>query len=179
MFSSVARSSVCSLTMPASVSRSDGCLRPDRLFDTIIPPELLLLSGFLPEILAIDDAPLWLFRRKSLNLLVPSGISKLSGLNPCRNCRSVPRCGELRRGRARPRTTPMSASRTPSETKPPRMEPLARLPLFYALKDKRALVSGTNAGAVWKVELLSATGARVEVYAEAPSDDLIALSKDA
>lgn len=72
----------------------------------------------------------------------------------------------------------MSAPRTPSETKPPRMEPLARLPLFYALGGKRALVAGTNAGAVWKVELLSATGARVEVYAKTPSEDLLALMSD-
>lgn len=72
----------------------------------------------------------------------------------------------------------MSAPRTPSETKPPRMEPLARLPLFFALGGKRALVSGTNAGAVWKAELLSAAGARVEVYAPTPSEDLLALSND-
>jgi uroporphyrin-III C-methyltransferase/precorrin-2 dehydrogenase/sirohydrochlorin ferrochelatase len=68
--------------------------------------------------------------------------------------------------------------RKPSETKPPRMEPLARLPLFFALEGKRALVSGTNAGAVWKVELLSATGAQVQVFAETPSEELLALAGD-
>jgi uroporphyrin-III C-methyltransferase/precorrin-2 dehydrogenase/sirohydrochlorin ferrochelatase len=58
------------------------------------------------------------------------------------------------------------------------MEPLARLPLFFALDGKRALVSGTNPGAVWKAELLSATGAKVDVFAETPSDDLLALAVD-
>lgn len=72
----------------------------------------------------------------------------------------------------------MNQPRTPSEAKLPRMEPLARLPLFYALDGKHALVAGTNAGAVWKVELLSATGARVEVFAEKPSQDLLALAND-
>jgi uroporphyrin-III C-methyltransferase/precorrin-2 dehydrogenase/sirohydrochlorin ferrochelatase len=58
------------------------------------------------------------------------------------------------------------------------MEPLSRLPLFFALEGKRALVSGTNAGAVWKVELLSATGALVQVFAAEPSEELLALAKD-
>jgi uroporphyrin-III C-methyltransferase/precorrin-2 dehydrogenase/sirohydrochlorin ferrochelatase len=58
------------------------------------------------------------------------------------------------------------------------MEPLARLPLFFALEGKRALIAGTNAGAVWKAELLSATGALVQVFAETPSDDLLALAGD-
>src|SRR5581483_6891738 len=68
--------------------------------------------------------------------------------------------------------------RKPSETKPPRMEPLARLPLFFAHEGKRALVSGPNAGAVWKVELLSATGALVQVFADTPSEELLALAND-
>lgn len=66
--------------------------------------------------------------------------------------------------------------RVPLEAKPPRMEPLARLPVFYALGGKRALVAGTNAGALWKVELLSAAGAQVQVYAAKPSKDLLALA---
>lgn len=57
----------------------------------------------------------------------------------------------------------MKLARTPSEAKPPRMEPLARLPLFFALEGKRAVVAGGNAGVAWKVELLSAAGASVEV----------------
>jgi uroporphyrin-III C-methyltransferase/precorrin-2 dehydrogenase/sirohydrochlorin ferrochelatase len=41
------------------------------------------------------------------------------------------------------------------------MDPLARLPVFLALKDKRALLAGGSAAAAWKAELLSAAGARV------------------
>jgi len=72
----------------------------------------------------------------------------------------------------------MNEPRKPSEAKPPRMEPLSRLPLFFALDGKRALVAGTNAGAVWKAELLSATGALVQVFAEKPSEELLALAND-
>jgi uroporphyrin-III C-methyltransferase/precorrin-2 dehydrogenase/sirohydrochlorin ferrochelatase len=72
----------------------------------------------------------------------------------------------------------MTELRKPAEAKPPRMEPLARLPLFFALDGKRALVAGTNAGAVWKAELLSATGALVQVFALEPSEELLALAKD-
>lgn len=68
----------------------------------------------------------------------------------------------------------MKLARTPSEAKPPRMEPLARLPLFFALEGKRAVVAGGNAGVAWKVELLSAAGASVEVFATEPSEELIA-----
>ena len=45
------------------------------------------------------------------------------------------------------------------------MEPLARLPVFLALDGKRAVVAGGSSAAAWKAELLSAAGARVEVYA--------------
>lgn len=47
-----------------------------------------------------------------------------------------------------------------------RMDKLARLPVFYALSGKRVLVAGGGEPAVWKAELLSAAGARVEVIAE-------------
>ena len=48
----------------------------------------------------------------------------------------------------------MSASRTPSETRTPRMEPLARLPVFFGLAGKRAVVAGGSAGAAWKLSLI-------------------------
>jgi uroporphyrin-III C-methyltransferase / precorrin-2 dehydrogenase / sirohydrochlorin ferrochelatase len=70
----------------------------------------------------------------------------------------------------------MSAPRSPSEAKPPRMEPLSRLPLFFALGGKRALVAGGTPAAAWKAELLSATGAAVDVYAEHPGEELLALA---
>jgi uroporphyrin-III C-methyltransferase / precorrin-2 dehydrogenase / sirohydrochlorin ferrochelatase len=72
----------------------------------------------------------------------------------------------------------MSAPRSPSEAKPPRMEALSRLPLFFAYEGKRALVAGGGTGAAWKAELLSATGAAVDVYAEHPSEEMLALQTD-
>ena len=45
------------------------------------------------------------------------------------------------------------------------MEPLARLPVFFALEGKRAVVAGGTPAAAWKAELLSAAGAQVDVYA--------------
>lgn len=59
---------------------------------------------------------------------------------------------------------------------PPRMGSLARLPVFFALTGKRAVVAGGTAAAAWKVELLSACGARVEVFAAAPCEELLALA---
>src|SRR5258706_9899678 len=72
----------------------------------------------------------------------------------------------------------MSTPRSPSEAKPPRMEALSRLPLFFALEGKRALVAGGGTGAAWKAELLSATGAAVDVYAELPSEEMLALAAE-
>ena len=65
---------------------------------------------------------------------------------------------------------------TPSDTKPPRMEPLARLPVFLTLDGRRAVVSGGSSAAAWKAELLSAAGAEVEVYAAEPCDELLGLA---
>lgn len=67
------------------------------------------------------------------------------------------------------------ASRTPSETSPPRIERLARLPVFYALDGKRAVVAGGSAGAAWKAELLAAAGATVDVYASEPGEEMLAV----
>jgi uroporphyrin-III C-methyltransferase / precorrin-2 dehydrogenase / sirohydrochlorin ferrochelatase len=56
------------------------------------------------------------------------------------------------------------------------MPPLPRLPVFLDLRRKHAVVAGGNAAAAWKVELLSAAGARVDVYAEQVSEELQALA---
>lgn len=69
--------------------------------------------------------------------------------------------------------------RGPIEAQRPRMESLARLPVFVALDGKRALLVGGTAAAVWKAELLSAAGARVDVYTAVPSDELLALASAA
>jgi uroporphyrin-III C-methyltransferase/precorrin-2 dehydrogenase/sirohydrochlorin ferrochelatase len=72
----------------------------------------------------------------------------------------------------------MPASRNPSEAKPARMGALARLPVFFALEGKRAVVAAAGMGAVWKVELLAAAGAKVDVYAPKPGADLNELAED-
>jgi uroporphyrin-III C-methyltransferase / precorrin-2 dehydrogenase / sirohydrochlorin ferrochelatase len=67
-------------------------------------------------------------------------------------------------------------SRLPTDLRPPRMGALARLPVFYALDGKRALVAGGSAAATWKAELLSAAGAQVDVFATDATDDMLALA---
>src|SRR5690242_6799842 len=62
--------------------------------------------------------------------------------------------------------------RTPAEARTPRMAPLARLPVFFALAGKRAVIAGGSAAGAWKAELLAAAGAAVEVYAADPSDEM-------
>ena len=69
----------------------------------------------------------------------------------------------------------MNASRTPLEARPPRMELLARLPVFYTLEGKRAVVAGGSAAAAWKAELLSAAGAHASTsYATTPGEEMLA-----
>jgi uroporphyrin-III C-methyltransferase/precorrin-2 dehydrogenase/sirohydrochlorin ferrochelatase len=67
-------------------------------------------------------------------------------------------------------------SRTPSEVHTSRIGPLSRLPAFFALENKRAVVAGGGQAAAWKTELLSAAGARVEVFAPVPGEAMIALA---
>src|ERR1700674_3776988 len=68
--------------------------------------------------------------------------------------------------------------RRPSEVPSPRMEPLARLPVFFALENKRTVVAGDGTGAIWKAELLSAAGACVEEFAPQPAEELLALAAE-
>ena len=72
----------------------------------------------------------------------------------------------------------MSASRTPSESRPPRMEALARLPVFFGLAGKRAVIAGGTPAAAWKAELLAAAGAKVEVFAPDASEELHAVAAE-
>ena len=72
----------------------------------------------------------------------------------------------------------MSAPRQPRETKPPRIDALARLPVFFALEGKRALLAGGGAAAAWKAELLSACGAHVAVYAEELSEEMLHVASE-
>ena len=70
-------------------------------------------------------------------------------------------------------TNMFDSPRTPAESAPPRMDALARLPVFFALNGRRVFIAGGNAAAAWKVELLAAAGARVDVYTTDPSDELL------
>src|SRR5262245_24992032 len=72
----------------------------------------------------------------------------------------------------------IALTRTPTEARSPRMEPLARLPVFLALAGRRVLVAGGTMAAAWKAELLSAAGAAVEVYAAEPGEAMTALGVD-
>ncbi len=67
-------------------------------------------------------------------------------------------------------------TRTPAEIRTTRIGALARLPAFFALDNKRAVVAGGSPAATWKAELLSAAGANVEVFAAAPSEEMLALA---
>jgi uroporphyrin-III C-methyltransferase/precorrin-2 dehydrogenase/sirohydrochlorin ferrochelatase len=71
---------------------------------------------------------------------------------------------------------PLSNRRTPSEAQLVRMDALARLPIFLALEGKRAVLAGGSPAAAWKAELLSASGASVEVYASDPCEELVQLA---
>jgi uroporphyrin-III C-methyltransferase/precorrin-2 dehydrogenase/sirohydrochlorin ferrochelatase len=55
--------------------------------------------------------------------------------------------------------------RTPELKPAPRIEALATLPVFLKLAGRRAVVAGGTEAALWKAELLAASGADVEVFA--------------
>lgn len=63
-------------------------------------------------------------------------------------------------------------------TSPPRIEALATLPLFFKLSGKRVLVAGGSEAALWKAELLAASGATVDVIAENFCHGFNALTSD-
>lgn len=63
-------------------------------------------------------------------------------------------------------------SRKPSEVAQKRMQPLAKLPVFFDLADRRVVVAGGSAAAAWKAELLLAAGAKVEIYALEISEEM-------
>ena len=71
----------------------------------------------------------------------------------------------------RSKPTLMSTPRQPRETRAG-LEPLAVLPVFVPLQGKRAVLAGSNGGAPWKVKLLAAAGAHVDVYAAEPSEEM-------
>jgi len=70
----------------------------------------------------------------------------------------------------------MKLSLIPPQPQPARIAPLARLPVFLKLARRRAIVAGASAAAVWKLELLAAAGASVDVYAPDPTAELLAVA---
>ncbi len=64
----------------------------------------------------------------------------------------------------------------PTETRPARLQPLAKLPVFLDLAGRKAVVAGGGEPVVWKAELLAAAGARVLVKAEEQIHELEALA---
>ena len=71
-----------------------------------------------------------------------------------------------------------SSPRVPQPARPPRMAPLATLPLFFKLAGKRVVVAGGSEAAAWKAELFSAAGATVEVWAVDPCPEMEALAAE-
>ena len=72
----------------------------------------------------------------------------------------------------------MNFSRITCEARPGRIGRLATLPVFLVLGGKRAVIAGGSAAAAWKAELLSAAGARVDVFAGKISAELRAVAVD-
>ncbi len=58
----------------------------------------------------------------------------------------------------------------PKPTTAARVAPLAKLPVFWSLEGKQAVVAGGTDGAAWKAELLAACGAQVHIYC--PNEEL-------
>jgi uroporphyrin-III C-methyltransferase/precorrin-2 dehydrogenase/sirohydrochlorin ferrochelatase len=72
----------------------------------------------------------------------------------------------------------MTVSRKPLEASGARLGSLARLPVFLSLDGKRAVLAGGTSAAAWKAELLSASGACVDVYADDVCDEMLQLATD-
>ncbi len=64
----------------------------------------------------------------------------------------------------------------PAETRPARLDALAKLPIFLDLEGRRVVVAGSGEPVAWKAELVAAAGARVIVLAPEPSEELQALA---
>jgi uroporphyrin-III C-methyltransferase / precorrin-2 dehydrogenase / sirohydrochlorin ferrochelatase len=64
----------------------------------------------------------------------------------------------------------------PTETRPARLAPLAKLPIFLELRGRRAIVAGGGDPAAWKAELLAASGANVVVFAEEAGPEILSLA---
>jgi uroporphyrin-III C-methyltransferase/precorrin-2 dehydrogenase/sirohydrochlorin ferrochelatase len=65
----------------------------------------------------------------------------------------------------------------PSDTRPARLAPLAKLPIFLDLAGRRVLLIGGGEPVVWKAELIAAAGALLDVVSPDPHGDLVRLAE--
>jgi uroporphyrin-III C-methyltransferase/precorrin-2 dehydrogenase/sirohydrochlorin ferrochelatase len=65
----------------------------------------------------------------------------------------------------------------PSDTRPARLAPLAKLPIFLDLAGRRVLLIGGGEPVVWKAELIAAAGALIDVVSSDPHEDLVGLAE--
>ena len=68
-------------------------------------------------------------------------------------------------------------SRKPDEVDADFMQPLESLPIFLSLQGRRVVVVGNSDAAAWKADLAAASGATVDVYAQAPCAKLLELAR--
>lgn len=69
-------------------------------------------------------------------------------------------------------------ARQPEAKASRRIETLATLPLFHKLEGRKVVLAGHGEGALWKAELLAATGAELAVFAGAEAQAFAALAAD-
>lgn len=69
------------------------------------------------------------------------------------------------------------SGRRPEATRPQRMDPLATLPVFFKLDGRRVLVAGGTEAAAWKLELIAASGAHIDVFAPDPCAELLDIAE--
>jgi uroporphyrin-III C-methyltransferase / precorrin-2 dehydrogenase / sirohydrochlorin ferrochelatase len=65
---------------------------------------------------------------------------------------------------------------TPPTHNPARIASMAVLPVFFKLQNKRVVLAGGSLGAAWKVELLVACGAYVDVYTIEPEAEMLQIA---
>jgi uroporphyrin-III C-methyltransferase/precorrin-2 dehydrogenase/sirohydrochlorin ferrochelatase len=68
--------------------------------------------------------------------------------------------------------------RRPQTARARRIEPLATLPLFHKLEGRKVVLAGDSEGALWKAELLAATGAELHIFAGHGAERFGALAAD-
>lgn len=68
-------------------------------------------------------------------------------------------------------------TRQPTHTPASRIAPLASLPVFFKLKGRKVVLAGASEAALWKAELLAATGASLDIYTTKP-DLFAALARE-